>query len=66
MRTNLQRRITWLAGAIGAGCAFQVASCADLGAETVAGLLSSISGQLIRNTVNDVLGLSGGGFGLFG
>jgi len=55
-----------MTGILGAGCVFQIASCADLGANTVGGLLSSISGELIRNMVNEVLGLSGGMFGLFG
>ena len=63
MRTNVQRRMAVIMGALGAGCVFQIASCADLGANTVGGLLSSISGEFIRNMVNELLGLGGGMYG---
>jgi hypothetical protein len=39
-----------------------MATCTDLAAETVAGLLSSISNELITNTVYEMLGLGGGLF----
>jgi hypothetical protein len=61
MHADIQRRVALMMGGLGAGFVFQAASCVDLVAESVTGLLTSISGELIRNLVNEILGLGGGG-----
>lgn len=62
MRVGARRRLALMTGALVVGCMFQMASCADLTAQAVTGLLSSISYQVIRNSVYEVLGLSPGLF----
>jgi hypothetical protein len=55
-------KIRSIIAVLGGGCLLQMASCTDVAAEMVSGLLTSVSTELITNLVNEYLGLSGGLF----